>query len=852
MSDKSTRMPLYYTFGNHMHWVDMEWLWGYFVLPASVRDMLHFCKETSTKGQVNFDAVGYEKMAVEAPEALQELRAAIATGTIEVSGGSYGQPYGLFHGGESNVRQRIYGARTVRRLLGVWPRTFWEEEFDFFPQLPQMLVGAGFAYGSLFFQWTWHTPIVPVEDAPAVWWEGQDGSTLLVSARNALNLHQWPEDFAGLLEGPAPRMMPAAGIVQWLELMPSPDWMCRSEVLLPQMKSLLANPDYEVIPATLPEYLDVARPHAVTRRYTMGDVFHGMSLGKNGDLFRRLSRSGEQTLLAAEAVATTASFMGRPYAQWNAYPVWELEEAWRDLLIAQHHDNDECEGLMGHLGRRHYERSGATSSYVVTRTVDLLARRATRGNEEALVFNPVGWSRNAAVTVGSRHGIVRDLPPCGYRVVSPADLETNLADVVLTADSVFLRRADVTVEIDRMRGVIRQISTPARLDGILDSCVGIGDIAMVRDGVPETFQKIEIERLNDAAGPSIRIHRTGRAGAKVVLTVSIPHDLTAVDVHLEATGLPRPDGRVSAALRTGFALAGGNETIVHDHPYGVSSIAPTGTHLRKYPTGDWMTSPQVFEEVDRPFTGLQFIDALGERGNLLYLHDGSQAFQRLDDRIVNVLSMYDPWDERYFVDRLDARVRLVPHEGMTNSERWALAQEFTRPPICGDRSLKPALAPVGGMEPLSDTGRSSDLPGVFGPIWLVGAGTRITAIFRETAEAGEHLDWYAGGGLDHPTVVRLVEFDGGASPAVLQIAGEVGSARIATVRGDRLSDLVVSPCAPPAGMDAPVVWSSVTVTLKPFEIATIYLDPVLARRVSRNLDEHRGIWATVHRVGHTD
>ena len=40
--------PLYYTFGNHMHWVDMQWLWGYGVLPGCVADMLHLCRETGT------------------------------------------------------------------------------------------------------------------------------------------------------------------------------------------------------------------------------------------------------------------------------------------------------------------------------------------------------------------------------------------------------------------------------------------------------------------------------------------------------------------------------------------------------------------------------------------------------------------------------------------------------------------------------------------------------------------------------------------------------------------------------------------------------------------------------------
>ncbi len=127
------RIPLYYTFGNHMHWVDMEWLWGYDALPGSARDMLRLCEEAGVKGNMNFDGIGYEKLAAEAPETLIALREAVVAGTIEVVGASYGQPYGLFHGGESNVRQRVYGVRAVLRLLGVRPRSFWEEEFDFFP-----------------------------------------------------------------------------------------------------------------------------------------------------------------------------------------------------------------------------------------------------------------------------------------------------------------------------------------------------------------------------------------------------------------------------------------------------------------------------------------------------------------------------------------------------------------------------------------------------------------------------------------------------------------------------------------------------------------------------------------------
>ncbi len=513
------RKPLYYTFGNHMHWVDMEWLWGYNTLPGSARDMLAFCAATGARGNLNFDGIGYEKLAAEAPEALAELRAAVTAGQIEVVGASYGQPYGLFHGGESNVRQRIYGARAVRRLLGVWPRTCWEEEFDFFPQLPQMLRGVGFEYASLFFQWTWHTPHIPREEAPAVWWEGLDGSRLLAGTRNALNLHQWPEDFDGLLESPGLREMDRPGLVQWLELMPSPDWMCRSELMLPKLRALLDHPDFELRCVTLPEYLEVVRDLAVPRTYTLDDVFHGMSLGKNGDRFRRLSRQAEQSVLAAEALSALSGFLGRPYPGWDVYPVWELEEAWRELLAAQHHDNDECEGLCGHVGQRSYERSGGLCDHVVWRTMHALASLTPGPAGRQVVFNPLGWPRPAVVYVDSQPRLLDAVPPFGYQVVSGPEAGRAVEPVVVeeTPAAFILRRGELSVTVDRVRGLVTQIHSPAFPDGALRPDVPLASLFMVRGGALDAFDRAEVS----ATGHTLTITRSGRAGASVLVRVEL-------------------------------------------------------------------------------------------------------------------------------------------------------------------------------------------------------------------------------------------------------------------------------------------------------------------------------------------
>ena len=827
------RPVVYYTFGNHMHWVDMTWLWGEHVLPGSVRDTLTLCREAGVRGNVNFDAVGYERLASGHPEAFAELRAAVRSGEVELVGGSYGQPYGLFHGGESNVRQRVVGARTVARLFGVPLRTFWEEEFDFFPQLPQMLAGVGVTHASLFFQWTWHTPHVPEEEAPAVWWTGLDGTRLLTAPRGPLNLHQWPEDFERLLASDLPRRLTCPGIVQWLELMPSPDWMCRSELMLPPLQRLLASPEVEVRPVTLRGFLDAAAPHAVERRYTLADTFHGVSLGKNGDLFRRLSRRAEGALQAAEALAALTSRCGRPYPRWDVYPAWELAEGWRELLAAQHHDNDECEGLCGHVGRFGYERALALATNVLETTGRRLAARTAGAPGRLLVFNPLGWERDAVVSVPGAAPpaplrATEALPPYGYRVVDPdAPAWRDATELGETAESVTLSRGGLRVWVDRARGTVAQIATTACPEGLLAE--PLGEVELRRGGEVERFEAVRVEAGRDALGAHVSVRRRGREGHELELVVRLAPTLDAVDLHWRSEALPRPDGGVAAALATRYAWRERAEELRHDHPYGVTPIAPRGRFPRKYPSGDWMTSPQWFEQVERPFTAWSLVDlARRDGGGLLLLHDGSQAFSLEPDGAVRqVLSLYDPWDEDYFVASLDARMRLVPHAGLAPVAAWRLAQEFLRPPL-----VFAADAPAGDLPGERVLVRVRDAAGA-------PSGVAAVALFREDELDGAATDGYAARGVGHPTVVRVVEFDGRDAEVDLEVAATVAAAWRTDLLGCR-----AEPLAPLQERDG---GATLRLRLRPHEIATVYLDLVEARKVARDLDAKREVWAQVHR-----
>lgn len=798
------RVPITYTFGNHMHWVDMQWLWGYHVLPGSVRDMLHFCHETGAKGNVNFDGIGYEKLACEDPEAFAQLRAAVQSGMIEVVGASYGQPYGLFHGGESNVRQRVYGARTVRRLFGKWPKTFWEEEFDFFPQLPQILRGCGFQNASLYFQWTWHTPEVPREDVPVVWWEGCDGSRLKTATRNRLNLHQWPEDVQILMDELAETGGEADSLIlQWLELMPSPDWMCRSEVLLPKTKELLGDERFQVSFATLGEYLDTYKPDPPTRRYTMDDVWHGMSLGKNNDDHPRRSAEIEATIMASEAAHSIAGRFGRPYAQWDVYPTWENEEAWRNLLAAQHHDNHECEELCGRVG--YVQMSAAEGLADAHRAFKCIASRVWSEVPAKLVLNTSGWD----MQVGKQ-----TVPAWGYQMVGedpaakqPAWYQTDLG---LTYES---ENISVVIDFEQWSAEITRHGTKA--------LIKLPTVEFERGGVPVEFGKPT--SLSMGERPFVVIQPTGDVGVEFHINTDL--DALGIDISFDPDE-PYQDPGFKGSAKTVWPTSSDHIRVVQ--PYEVTRVRPNGTWPRKYPTGDWMTSPQWFESVQNPFVSHQLVDLVNDDGTgLTILHDHQQWF-KTDDSIKNVFAFNDPWDEMLCEPRVWACYLVLPHRGMTDADRYKLSKQgawMTRGEVAANAN--------------------GDLPTSFSFASNTPDNVVMTALYRETRDRGYGTDSYAANDFeaDYPYIIRLVEFDGIESQVELKISGTVAAAAKTNLLGQHELTLT-----PELGSGEYGPQSTLRFSMRPKEIATVYFDLVEGRKQTRDLDAKREIWATVHRT----
>lgn len=362
----------------------MVWEWGEDTLEVSLRSLAKVLDATPLTAGLNLDGRGLEHLATQSPACLEWIRASLNAKQIEIWGGTYTQPYGHMLGHESNVRQRVSGVRCFERLLGERPSVFAEEEFDMFPQLPQLLVQLGYRAALLFPQHTWHTPTIPEECEPVILWQSPDGSSIPAVPYSRRCLMRGIPTALERLQDPLMQEEDAL-LITWLEVLDKPNWMWRTEFVLPYLHALLNNPQgIEVAPTRLLEYVQARGDGAPARGYALNDTFHGISVGKNGDALPALWRRAEDALLAAEHLAAWCSLLGRPYPQFDSYPEWQLGEAWRMLMQAQGHDAYECEGLTHRVGRRYAQAAIMIARDVLVRcTRHIVARGVIPPNKQA-------------------------------------------------------------------------------------------------------------------------------------------------------------------------------------------------------------------------------------------------------------------------------------------------------------------------------------------------------------------------------------------------------------------------------------------------------------------------------------
>jgi len=117
-----------------------------------------------------------------------------------------------------------------------------------------------------------------------------------------------------------------------------------------------------------------------------------MPWGYCGNEIWNMSRKAEVSVLTAERLCALAGMYGESFHE------QELDKAWKDLLLAQHHDVQIC-GLLAD-SRKLLPESYRISNRLIDSSMQFFADRMSgEGFRQVTVFNPLSWKRTEWVTV---------------------------------------------------------------------------------------------------------------------------------------------------------------------------------------------------------------------------------------------------------------------------------------------------------------------------------------------------------------------------------------------------------------------------------------------------------------------
>ena len=480
------------------------------------------------------------------------------------AGGSYGQPYFTFISEESCIRQMFYGTRAIREHLGYDNTIYIYSEHETTPQLPQILAGMGYR-GAFFRTHMQHGGDGPARDADRVLWTGPDGSSI-----PAIPSYSGPEQFLGN-EWLMTHYTPGIGWAKepaktWADMEAfkaemshrgvrhpiisrCEDWYTRPKPeLMRDVKAHAKNTHW----VTAPEYFDVIESSGIKPvNFQVGpnDFYPRQPWGYCGNRTWTGPRVASSQALAAEALAVTAILNG---FQWTPAHQKRLDDAWKNLLIAEHHDS--LIVAIYNEGRDFTDPSREISHGLARETAEFIAARTSVQGDAVFVFNPTAHPRTEAVFLGGAGPVrviapdgtavageagpcgpcfvARDVPALGYKVyriergtpaapaATPADaqaFETDRYQVAFGAEGGIVKLRDKLTGRNLVKEGIRT--------GFLDGLIG--------NDLQQSCGRVKL----DCRGPGVwRVVETGTVGVityEMVYTFAADNARIDLDVRLE-------------------------------------------------------------------------------------------------------------------------------------------------------------------------------------------------------------------------------------------------------------------------------------------------------------------------------
>jgi alpha-mannosidase len=459
--------------------LDPVWLWqwqeGVQETKATFRSVLDRMNEYPDFVFTSSSAAFYEWVEENEPKMFEEIRQRIREGRWQICGGWWIQPDCNIPGGESFVRQGLYGQRYFQEKFGVIAKVGYNvDSFGHHGMLPQILKKSGMDY------YVFMRPMPNEKGLPArtFHWESDDGSRVL-AYRLPFEYCTWGKDLdkhvarcIDELKDPVNDLMVFYGVGN--------HGGGPTKENIESIQRMNGDPAFPSLPFTAPneffqkvEGLDHPVVHDDLQHHASGcyAVHSGI---------KQWNRQAENKLISAEKWSAVAErITGQPYPA-------NFHRAWKNVLFNQFHDilaGTSIEPAYEDARNMHGEAMSIAErgqNYAIQSLSWNIGIEQEEGMKPIVVFNPHAWESRVQVeaeitpirdhtilvdetgkqvpyqvvqslaTADGRWRIsfIADLPPMGYRVYKVLNHASSNA-AKLAASSI--QASDYSMENDRIR-----------------------------------------------------------------------------------------------------------------------------------------------------------------------------------------------------------------------------------------------------------------------------------------------------------------------------------------------------------------------------------------------------------------
>jgi len=401
-------MPTMYAFG-HAH-LDVAWLWP---LQETERKIARTISNQLTLMDeypefVFFQSQPHLFLMLKRlyPEVYGRVKEKISSGQLIPEGASWIEPDTNLSGGESLIRQFIYGKQFFKKEFDVDSIFFWEPDvFGYSGALPQILRGCGIKYFATA-KLTWVYNGADPFPFNLFTWEGIDGSEITAHVFHGYGNYPSP---ASLIQNWNGRLQKTDTFGQLLGFGFGDGG---GGATRDHLEFLRREHDLEGVPrvkfASPIEFFEDAEVRGLPKVRYVGELYYACHRGTYTSQARtkRNNRKCEYILREAELWGAAAQALNL-----YEFPSEEIREAWQTVLLNQFHDV-----LPGSSIARVYEEAEQSYQLVqetAQKVIETTVSHFLTPGSEITIFNSLSWPRTVIIPlpegVAEAYSITGDL-----------------------------------------------------------------------------------------------------------------------------------------------------------------------------------------------------------------------------------------------------------------------------------------------------------------------------------------------------------------------------------------------------------------------------------------------------------